>query len=220
MVEARMQRFRSWLVPIAVAIALAAGVPQSARALTLADLDAGGTFSVGALTFSDFEVLVAGDLSADLSDYCVQLLGDGFRIAGPLSTLMDQDATLLVSYVVEATGSFGIEGASLFSPLVAVGPGAAALVSDSILDGDGNALAQLLALNVFGVGSTLSESASFAAQAKLQVVKVVALGGGVFSAAPHVDQRFFAVPEPITLAMLASGLVGLAVAGRRRAMVA
>jgi hypothetical protein len=215
-----MQRFRSWLFPIAVAIALAAGVPQSARALTLADLDAGGTFSVGALTFSDFDVLIVGDLSADLADYGVQLLGDGFRIAGPLSTLFDEEATLLVSYVVEATGSFGIEGASLFSPLVAAGSGAAALVSDSIFDADGNPLAQLLALNVFGVGSTLSDSASFAEQAKLEVVKVVALGGGVFSSAPHVDQRFFAVPEPITLAMLASGLVGLAVAGRRRAMVA
>lgn len=215
-----MQGFRSWLVPIAGAIALAAAAPQSAQALTLADLEAGGSFDVGALTFSDFDVLVAGDASADLSGYAVQLLGDGFRIAGPLSTLFDEEATLLVSYVVEASGSFGIGGASLFSPLVAAGDGAAALVSDAIFDADGNPLAQLLALSVFGVGSAFSDSASFAEETKLQVVKVVALGGGVFSAAPHVDQRFLAIPEPITLAMLAGGLIGLAVTGRRRAMVA
>jgi hypothetical protein len=220
MVEARVQRFRSWCVPIALAIAFAAGVPQSARALTLADLDAGGSFSVGALTFSDFDVLVAGDLSVDLADYGVQLLADGFRLAGPLSTVLDEEGTLLVSFAVEAAGSFAIEGASLFSPLVAVGPGAAALVSDAIFDGDGNPLAQLLALDVFGFGASPSDAASFAGQAKLQVVKAVALGGGVFSAAPHVDQRFSVVPEPLTLAMLASGLVGLGVAGRRRAMVA
>lgn len=215
-----MQRFRSWCAPIALAIALAVGVPPSARALTLADLDAGGSFSVGALTFSDFDVLVTGDLSADLSDYGVQLLADGFRVVGPLTTVADEVGSLLVSFAVEAAGSFAIDGASLFSPLVAVGAGSSALVSDAIFDGDGNPLAQLLALEVFGVASSPSDATSFADQARLLVVKTVALGGGAFSAAPFVEQRFTVIPEPITLALLAGGCIGLGVAGRRRAMVA
>jgi len=213
-----MQLFRSVLFPIALAIALAAGVPQAARALTLADLDAGGSFSVGSLTFSDFDVLVTGDVSADLSDYPVQLLADGFRLAGIPCLTLGEEATVLVSYVVES--ALGIDGASLFAPLVAAGAGAAALVSDSLLDEDGDALATLLALNVFGDGSDFSDSAGFVATTKLQVVKVISLTTGVVAAVPHVDQRFSVVPEPLTLVMLASGLSGLAMVGRRRAMVA
>ena len=213
-----MQSFRSLWIAIASATALAAGVPQAAQSLTLADLDAGGSFSVGALTFSDFEVLVAGDVSADLADYPVQLLADGFRLAGPLSVMFGEEATVLVSYVVEAAA--GIESASLFAPLVAAGSGAGAMVSDSLLDAQGDPLATLLALNVFGDGSDFSDAAGFAATTKLEVVKVISLTAGVIAASPHVDQRFSVVPEPLTLVMLAGGLTGLAMVGRRRAMVA
>lgn len=214
-----MQGIRSWLVPIAAAIALSAGA--EARALTLADLDAGGSFGVGALTFSDFDVVVAGDVSADLSAYPVQLLADGFRLSGPLSALLGEQATVLLSYTVEAATSFAITGASLFAPLVAAGAGSAALVSDSLLDAGGDPVAELLALRVAGAGAPiLSDGAGFPAVSKLEVVKVIQLTTGIFAAAPHVDQRFFAVPEPLTLMMLASGLTGLTVAGRRRALVA
>jgi hypothetical protein len=214
-----MQVFRAWWFPIAAAIVLAAGVPQPARALTLADLDAGGGFSVGALTFSEFDVLVTGDLSADLADYPVQLLGDGFRLTGPFSVTLGEEATMLISYVVEAAA--GIDGASLFSPLVAVGTGAAALVSESLLAGcSGSPLATLLALNVVGDANVPSDAAGFPAATKIEVVKVISLTSGVLAVLPHVDQRFAAVPEPLPLTLLAGGLTGLAVAGRRRAMVA
>lgn len=215
-----MHPYRSRLAPVAVAIALAAGLPQSVRALTLADLDAGGGFAAGPLTFSEFDVVVAGDVSLDLSDYPVQALADGFRLSGPLTALLGEEATLLVSFVVEAASGWFVEGASLFSPLVAAGDGSAALVSDSLLEPGGNPLATLLALNVFGDGSDFSDSAGFAATSRVEVVKVISLTSGVFAAVPHVDQRFFTVPEPLTLVLLAGGLSGLAVAGRRRAMVA
>lgn len=214
-----MQVFRAWWFPIASAIVLAAGVPQPARALTLADLDAGGSFSVGALTFSDFDVLVTGDVSADLADYPVQLLGDGFRLTGPLSVTLGEEATVLISYAVEAAA--GIDGASLFAPLVAVGAGAAALVSESLLAGcGGSPIATLLALNVVGDAYEPADAVGFPAVTKIEVVKVISLTSGLLAVVPHVDQRFAVVPEPLPLALLAGGLTGLAVAGRRRAMVA
>lgn len=211
----------AWLGSIAVAIALTVATPSSACALTLADLDAGASFDVGSLTFSDFEVSVAGDLSLELADYPVQLLADGFRLTGPLSVLLGEEGTLLVSYVVEATAGAVIDGAAVFSPLVAVGGGSAGLVSDSLFDDDGDPLGTLLALAVAGGGApVLGDSVGFAGTTLVEVAKVISLSSGIFASAPHADQRFFVVPEPITLAMVSGGLAGLAVAGRRRAMVA
>lgn len=216
-----MQVLNCWFRSIAVAIALVAGVPHAAQALTLADLDAGGSFAVGPITFSDFEISVAGDLPVDLSAYPVQLLADGFRIAGPLTVLLGEEGTLLVSYVAETAAGVFLDGARLFAPLVAVGDGAAALVSDSLLGPGGVPLGTLLALAVAGGDPpVLSASAGFAAVSRLEVVKVVALRTGILASAPHVDQRFSAVPEPLTLMMVSGGLVGLALSGRRRAVVA
>lgn len=214
-----MQGIRSRCAPLALALVLAATGPGEARALTLADLDAGASFSVGGLTFSGFEVQVTGDASSDLADYPVQLLADGFRVAGPLTLTLGEEATLLLSYVVEA--ATGIEAASLFAPLVAVGDGSAALVSESLLDASGMPIATLLALNVVGGDVALAGATGFAPASKLEVVTVIALTSGVLAALPHVDQRFAVAPEPLTLVLLASGLLGLALfGGRRRAMVA
>ncbi len=216
-----MQVVSTWLRSIALAIALVAGVPPAAKALTLADLDAGASFAVGSITFSDFELSVAGDLSVDLSNYPVQLLADGFRIAGPLTMLLGEQGTLLISYVAETVAGVFLDGAALFSPLVAVGSGAAALVSESLLGPGGVPVGTLLALNVAGGDpAVLSDSVGFAAVSRLEVVKVVALQSGIVALAPHVDQRFSVIPEPLTLVMLGSGLAGLTLSGRRRAVVA
>jgi hypothetical protein len=205
-----------WTFVLALAMGLAVATPGHACALTLADLDGGASFVVGALTFSDFDVTLAGDLEIDLADYPVQLLADGFRISGPLSVLLGEEGTLLISYVVEAAGDV-IDGASLFSPLVAVGTGSAALVSESLLESGGGPLGTLLALAVDGGGApVLFDSTGFAPVSSIEVVKVVNLVSGIFASTPHVDQRFTVVPEPLALLMVGGGLVGLGISGRRR----
>ena len=103
-----------------------------------------------------FAISVAGDLSVDLADYPVQLLGDGFRLSGPLTVLLGQQGTLLMSYVVEAAAGYAIDGAALFAPVVAAGSGSVALVSDSLLGPGGAPLGTLLAIDVAG-GIQLTE---------------------------------------------------------------
>ncbi len=199
---------------IAVAIALAAGWPRDGTALTLADLDAGGSFVANGLTFSDFDVSVAGDLSSDLSDYPVQVLSNGFRLSGPLSAVLGEAGTVLISYVVTAPAAW-INGASLLAPGIAIGDGSQAWASDTIT-GPGGLLASLFAYNIAGVGASPHDMASFSPVEKLEVAKVVDVEAGMFAALPLVDERFSAVPEPLPVGLVTLGLAGLALAGRRR----
>jgi hypothetical protein len=206
---------RKWTrVAGALALAVALGSARGADALTLADLDAGDSFAAGTLTFSDFDVVVAGDLSIDLADYAVQVLGDGFRIAGPLTSALGDSGTMIVSYQVSAGGPL-IEGASLLAPAVTIGPGSLAWAAEAVLGPALDVLGTLLAFD-FGPVSDPDDSLSFAPVSLLSVIKVIHVDSGLVSALPFVEQRFAVVPEPMTLLLLAGGLAGLAIAGRRR----
>ena len=206
---------RNWLgVAAALGLAFAAIVPRGAGALTLADLDAGGSFSAGSLTFGDFDVVLAGDLPVDLTDYAVQLLADGFRISGLISAILDGSGTLLVSYEVSALSPI-ISGASLLAPGATVGTGAQALVVESLLGPASEVLGSLFVFDVEGVGTDPNDSAGFTPVSSVSVVKSVMVAGGMVAASPMLEQRF-TVPEPLPLLLLGSGLAGLAIAGRRR----
>jgi hypothetical protein len=195
-------------------LAQAVGLAQGARALTLADLAGGGSFSAGLLTFDDFEITVVGDLSPQLEDYAVQVLGDGFRVSGPLSAVSGDSGTLLVSYQVTAPADL-IEGAALFAPGIAIGSGSQAWVGESLLDG-ADVLGSLFVFDIAGVGSSPADSVGFAPVSHVEVAKSVHLGSGLFAALTVVDQRFFVAPEPLTLLLLVVGLLGLAASGRQR----
>jgi hypothetical protein len=196
-------------------VALAALVVAApARALTLADLAGGGSFSAGPLTFANFAVSVSGDLSLDLADYPVQVLADGFRLSGPLSALLGDAGTLLLSYTVTALDPI-VVGASLLMPATTIGAGSVAYVGESLLDAANLPIASLFAFDVEGVGASPFDAAPFAPTATLQVAKVVSVASGLFSAIPLVEQRFLVVPEPLTLVLLTIGLGGLAFWGRR-----
>jgi len=209
---------RNWLgVAAVLALAVGAIVPRGAGALTLADLDAGGSFSAGSLTFDDFDVVLAGDLPVDLTAYAVQVLADGFRISGPLSAILGGSGTLLISYEVSALSPI-ISGASLLAPGATVGAGAQALVVESLLGPASEVLGSLFVFDVEGGGADPDDAAGFTPVSSVSVVKSVIVGGGLLAAMPMVEQRFFALGEPLTVILLVGGLAGLAIAGRRRDM--
>jgi hypothetical protein len=198
-----------------VVVMLAFGPVAAAPALTLGQLVGGATFSTGPLTFTDFQATAAGSADPTFDDYAVQVLADGFRISGPVSATLGQTGTLLLSYEV-TTAAPGIAGASLFSSGTAVGAGSVALVAEGLF-GPGNApLGTLLAYDVVGVGSVPLSSMSFGPVSELSVGDTLQVQGGAFAAIPFVDQRFVVIPEPMPFFLLAIGLIGLLVGGRRR----
>jgi hypothetical protein len=210
-----MKRRNCLGVAAALVLAVAAIAPRGAGALTLADLDAGGSFSAGSLTFDAFDVVLAGDLPIDLGAYAVQVLADGFRISGPISAILGGSGTLLVSYEVSALSPI-ISGASLLAPGATVGAGAQAMVIESLLGPASEVLGSLFAFDVEGVGADPDDTANFTPVSSVSVVKSVMVTGGMLAAMPMVEQRFLAVGEPLTVLLLAGGLAGLAIAGRRR----
>jgi hypothetical protein len=139
----------------------------------------------------------------------VQPLADGFRLSGPLSVLLGDTGTLLLSYTVSAADPI-LTGASLFAAGIAIDPGAQAWVGESLI-GPGNAvLGSLFVYAIDGVGAVPSDAVAFAPVAQVGVAKTVNLASGTFAAIPVVDQRFVLVPEPIATWLLTLGLVGLA----------
>lgn len=208
-----MQRTRRIGLAAGLALLFAAQAP-AARALTLADLDAGGSFGAGPLTFANFSVSVSGDLSLDLADYPVQVLADGFRLSGPLSAVLGDAGTLLLSYTVTAIDPI-LVGASLLAPASTIGPGSLAWVGESLLDASSFPIASLFVFDVEGVGANAFDATPFAPVSAIQVAKVVNVASGFFAAIPLVEQRFLFVPEPLTLMLLTLGLGGLALWGRK-----
>ena len=205
-----MSRNQQWRVATcALSLAAVLATAGSASALTLADLAGGGSLSVAGLSFTNFDATVAGNLSLDLADYPVQLLADGFRLSGPLSVLLGDAGTLLLSYQVTATDPI-LVGASLFAAGTTIGAGAQAWVAESLLGPANQVLGSLFSYDIEGVGSDPSDFIAFTAVSQISVAKTVSLGGGLFAAIPVIDQRFQFIPEPVTMWLLTLGLVGLA----------
>ncbi len=203
-----------------------------ARALTFTFqevIDMGGFTTTSGLTFGDFDATIAGDLALAVTneDLLLTILADGFELIGPLSTADGEIGDLLLSFGVMAVSlANGINGASLLTIGVADGNGAQVAVDELILGQPG---AQVLGtLSTFDTGAVsgdgvFADAIQFAPRLSIRVLKDIVLDSFLIGSGPggsarisFVEQRFSVVPEPSTLALLAIGLTGIGVFGRRR----
>ena len=187
-----------------------------ASSLTLMDLNNGASFSSGPITFefATASVVISGAISTDLSNYEVVTIAGGFGIRGPITVADGNVGDIALAFTVQS--QVLIVGASLFADVAASGSGATANVVETIDTG----ATGLLEMFVFATGDgglTLVDDVVFAGATSLFITKDIA----VVSTAPgqtatvSIVNQVFTIPEPASLALLAAGLAGLLIAGRR-----
>ncbi len=195
-------------------------VAGSSRALTLEDLATGASFSAGRLSFGHFSIAATGSVDANLADYQVQTLTDGFRIVGGLGAFDGDQGSMHISYEVTDSAAGGVDGLGLQFDGAAAGKGSGAMVSGNAFDGSNNHVASTSVFSSGGGGTQLSNTASFSTpQTDMHVeegvvLRSVGLASGV--AVSAIDDHFTAMPEPGTLVLLSVGMAGLFVMARKR----
>jgi hypothetical protein len=209
---------RLWSVALA-SVALALGVASAAGAatFTLDQLINGTVRSFqsdnGLLTFSDFSLGKFKKLSGNLSLYTVTTVGDGFVLSSSAFTASSGGIKRLNFEYKVTANSGSITGAEMV--MDATRDTGRVQVFKDIEDpkGDeGTFLATLLQRNV----SSLSDSDTFSPGVKafeveesIRIKKVATLNS-------VRNSYTVSVPEPAELSLLAAGITGLAVFGRRR----
>jgi hypothetical protein len=212
-----MQRLGRFVSALALASALSV---SGASALTLQDLNAGGSFtsSGGELTF-DFaagSIGLSGSLPIDLSLYGVVPTATGFIVSGPLAVIGPAAfGGVSFAYQVRAAAGLALSGASLQTSGIAFGPGALAIATSGYSNG-----ANLAVLLTQAAGTGSNASASFVATRVLNTLAGLQLFGMTpgdvagFGSLQH-GFRWIALPEPGRILSLAIGLGGLALFARR-----
>lgn len=221
-------RKTKWTLP-ALACALLLGLSSAANALTLADLNGGGSFSTsdGTLTFSNFSVSTGGAFAGlDLSLIEVEALpsvGFGFKVLefdAPLVASGDQVGSMRLSYDVVANIGV-INAVGLRFTGTAIGTGASVVIDETVSTPSGDVT--LRAARVAGGEQDPDDVATLAAGApQITVVKNIQLDTssrtGLLAQLSEFEQRYSVapIPEPGAFAIFAASLGLVASASRRR----
>jgi len=208
---------------LAIAAALVAiGWGAPAQAVTLGDLTGGDSLGSldGNLMFDDFTGSISGALNPDLDQYTVEALEHGFRISGAFSVADGNAGGLDITYTATALNSLQLTAAQIFFNAAVYGETASAVTIEDLLTESGGSMIGELDLLVDGLGAdTKYAETSFAPLAQLFAEKSILVdaqsSGAIAATLSVVNQTFTVVPEPLSLSMVAAGLIGLAAAGRR-----
>src|SRR4029453_1425157 len=222
----------------AIAIAISLGVASSAGALTLADLNAGASFTSldGTLTFSNFNVSVPATIGAssnaflglDLALIEVEALptnGFGFRVIefdAPLVAVGDEVGQLKIDWTTAATNpTHVVTGASLEFTGTAIGNGAVARIDETVT-GPGGTLSLHAIRQASGLQHPTDHGALAMATNSVDVSTTITLdtrGRTAFLAQLSEFEPGFSarpVPEPGALAIFGGSMMLVVTASRRR----
>jgi hypothetical protein len=227
-------RLRRGFVGLLAGIAvLALGASAQAASFSLQALVGGASFTSGngLFSFSAFTANLTTGLDPDLTKYTVNVLDDGFELLGPIGAADGEQDDMFLTYEVEATQGKIVSATLYFNGQVAPPiNGVAASISEDWFDGagltnpvqsafvarTGGGLDQPTATVGFGAGYTkLRAEKDILADARVLAADQTVTPGTV--AAISVVRQTYAIPEPGTALLLAAGLAGLAVSGRKRA---
>lgn len=234
------QRLTKWIATLAIVAALSLGTKAVASSnadvilpgVGLDTLLGGGSIQVGDKLFANFSI--SGFDAAGVLVVGIQENGHyGVRLQGDFKACGNEVKDILIGFSVTALDPVQvIQGVQLDIEVCnSTGGGFASVVETAATPGGEQMLVPPLA--VLDPPPVLSAYADLVSpQSKIFVLKnVVLVGGG--DASPHkrlgtedgalncikisqIDQLFVQIPEPGTVVLVAAGLLGVALTGRRR----